>query len=260
MIYILTNTKSIFLDLSNEVEIVESISLINGEGNIVITANYTNIIPNEYLKKNTYLNIHNSLLPKYRGLHAFAWAIINNEKQVGYTLHVINKDIDAGPILSQITIDVNFQEDINQLLDKSTFIMIEWLKRLIPKINIDFISKAEEQDESKATYVCRRGYKDGLIDWNQSSLRIYNLIRAISPPYTKGAYTFWCGSELTIISAELFNLPDYIGINGQIVARLKGRGVLVKCEIGILLVKEIEHNNCISNGYDFFKTVGARLG
>jgi methionyl-tRNA formyltransferase len=256
---LLTDTPDFFKKLDDIITIITRENNITGDNNIVITANYSKLIKLRQLGHNYYLNVHNSLLPKYRGLHAFVWAIINGEQEVGYTCHLINEGIDSGPIISQIKIPILASDDINSLFQKANIILLDWLRELIPAINIDIISRAAPQHESEAIYVCKRKTEDGLIDWSWPRDRVFNLIRALKPPYTYGAFTYLNGEKLVICSSECWNSPNYYSILGQIVAKIPNKGVLVKCGDGLILIKEVIYKESISNAFDLFKTVGCRL-
>lgn len=118
----------------------------------------------------------------------------------------------------------------------------------------------KEQNESEAKYVCKRKPKDGLINWNDTAWNIFILVRALIPPYTEGAFSFYKREKLVISSAELYECPSYISISGQVVARFEGKGVLVKCKDKVLLIKIIIWKVEKMGVWKLFKTVGAILG
>jgi len=226
---------------------------------IVIMISYGKLIQQEVLEKHIFLNVHNSLLPKYRGLHAFTWAIINGEKETGYTLHKVEQGIDNGGIISQVKIIINEIDDINSIFCKANDILYNWIIREIDILDVDRINNATLQNNEDATYVCKRKQEDSLIDWNNTDIHIHNLVRAVAPPYTNGAFTFWKGKPLYIKKTELLNSNNYIANNGQIVAKIQNKGVLVKCNNKPLLVSEVIYEGKSISPFYLFKTVGGKL-
>jgi methionyl-tRNA formyltransferase len=211
------------------------------------------------LQKYIVFNIHNSLLPKYRGLHAFSWALINGEREVGYTIHRAEKKLDSGDILSQLKIVVDEDDNIITVFSKASQLLEEWLPRQIAILEKKRYT-LQIQDETIATYVCKRRKEDGLINWSDNALNIHNLIRALTPPYTDGAFTYWKCEPLYITKSEISDSPAYISIAGQVVVKQKDTGVLIKCGDKLLLVKEVRYKGEYVNAFDLFKTVGVRLG
>jgi len=259
--YVLTEDNSLAEILrKTNFNIISSLEELPIEKSIVLMVSFSKIISKTLLLKHFFLNIHNSLLPKYRGLHAFTWAIINNETQTGYTIHRVTENIDDGPILNQITIPIGFESNINDLFLYTRPILIDFVISEYNKLDIVYINSGLPQNEFEATYVPRRKNIDGLINWNQKSLDIYNLIRSLAPPYTSGAFAKWMGQNLYIKTAKFIEFPKYISTPGQVVARYPSKGVLVKCKDRPLLIKEVIFEGVEMNAYDLFKTVGARLG
>lgn len=150
------------------------------------------IIPFELDQQFKYglLAAHDSLLPKYRGFAPLNWAIINGETQTGVTLFRINEnEVDSGDIYLQESVDIEFNETINDIYLKIVNATISICIRFIDSCikNEVFFYKQIEDD---ATYTCKRSPQDGKIDWNKSSIEIYNLIRALCHPYPGAFCTF----------------------------------------------------------------------
>jgi len=258
MIYILTSSIASMPAFLEEYKTVESLSEVP-YGSKVVMFNYGKLIKKEDLGKIDLYNVHNSLLPKYRGLHAFTWAIINGETELGYTLHKVTEGIDDGAIMSQIKFTLSIDENINDAFEKGNEVLERWLPQqleILERGSYDLV----EQDCSKACYVARRREEDAIIDWRTSSVRVHNFIRSMTPPYTSGAYTFFEAKKLFILESSIVDSVDYIGSNGQIVAHFPKRGVLIKTGDSVLLVKVISYEGVVYNAMDFFKTSGARLG
>ena len=142
------------------------------------------------------LNIHGSLLPKYRGRTPHVWAIINGEKQTGITVHKIDMGIDSGDILLQQKVDINKNDTGNDILIKYNNLypdLIDKSIRLIEENKAKFI----KQDHKKATFFGKRTPANGEINWNWSKERIFNWVRAQAKPYP-GSFTFYKGQKLII--------------------------------------------------------------
>jgi len=163
---------------------------------------YRKIIPNEVLSIPTYggINLHGSLLPRYRGCAPANWVIINDEPKTGVTLHRMTSKLDAGPIIAQKEIPIAPFETIKTLYKKLVAATYEILAEWYPKIEkLDF--QETPQIEDFATYFKRRTPEDGKINWNWPLRKIDCLIRAITDPYP-GAFTYIGGKKLIIWSGN----------------------------------------------------------
>lgn len=225
----------------------------------IFMASYPLLIPAAYLAKYKFINMHSALLPAYRGIHGGTWAIINGEKYHGYTIHRVADGIDNGPIYFQQRIKISDKDDVGSIRKTIAKLFEKNIRKVFLKI-IEGKIKSKKQDETLATYVCRRYPEDGLIDWNESSKNIFNLIRALKPPYTQyGAFTFYQGERLSICDAELYKSPSYKSVNGQVSAILKSCGVLIKCGDNLLLLKTGIWKGKQIQLDQLFKKVGIRL-
>ena len=171
------------------------------EPDICIVAAYGKIIPKEYLEipKYGFLNIHPSLLPKYRGPSPIQTAILNGEKETGITIILMDEKIDHGPVLVkskiQITNNKKYKELEKELAELGTELLIE----ILPKwINRDI--KPIEQDHNKATYTKKFSWPDGKIDWSKPADLISRQINALNPE--PGTWTEWNGRVLKISDGD----------------------------------------------------------
>ena len=133
------------------------------------------------------LNIHGSLLPKYRGRAPVNWAILNGERQTGATLHYMVDRADAGDIVDQLAIPILDDDDARAVFSKVTAAAEIILARSLPGL-IAGDAARRPQIVEPGQYFGRRRPEDGRIDWNQPALRIHNLVRAVAPPFP-GAFT-----------------------------------------------------------------------
>ncbi len=182
---------------------------------------------------------HDSLLPAYRGFAPTVWAIINGEPQTGVSLFRIADEVDAGDIIAQQAVPIGPDDTITDILERVTDVYLEVLEATLPAL-IDGTAQARPQDHSRATFTCKRLPEDNRIDWHQSSATIYNLIRAVTRPYS-GAYTSLNGKKLTVWSAQRIPQKPYAGrIPGRIVDIRAGEGSVVLTGDGMLLLKRVQ--------------------
>ena len=161
------------------------------------------------IPKNGSINLHASLLPKYRGAAPIFHALLNGEKETGITTFFINEKIDQGMILLQEKIQisqyVNSAELYDELSNKGAHLLLE----TINKIETDNINPIK-QDNDSFTKAPKIKKTDCRIDWNKKSVEIHNLTRALSP--SPGAFTFLEKKRMKIFSSRL----ETVGINKKL--------------------------------------------
>ncbi len=225
---------------------------------LIVVNNFIDIVPPKIIDNYKCINLHYALLPKYRGLHATQWALINCEKEVGFTVHFMTRGFDDGDILYQGRIKVCDNDTINTLYSKLNKESAMALPKVVEQIEKNTY-KAVSQNERMATYVQRRYPSDGLINWNSTSLEIFNLIRALAYPYP-GAYTFYKNEKLIIWKASLCKSPFYKEIPGRVV-KITEKGILVKTRDNLLNVEKVQYGkNKTRDASALFRKPGARLG
>ncbi|MDD4929887.1 MAG: formyltransferase [Gallionella sp.] len=143
------------------------------------------------------LNMHGSLLPKYRGRVPVNWAIIRGESETGSTLHYMTEKPDNGDIVAQQAVPILPDDTALQVFQKVTVAAEMALNRALPALLAGTV-QAEKQDLTKGAYFGGRSAKDGVIDWQQSAQDIHNLVRAVAPPYP-GAMTQLMGRPMRIL-------------------------------------------------------------
>lgn len=134
------------------------------------------------------INLHGSLLPKYRGRCPLNWAVINGEKETGVTLHYMTEKPDNGDILAQEKFAIGANDTAKDVHMNATRAAAKLLKAALPKLRKGTL-KAVKQDEKKATYFGGRKPEDGAIDWGKTASEVRNLVRAVTRPYP-GAFSF----------------------------------------------------------------------
>lgn len=192
---------------------------------IIFSINYLFIVENNLLKHPKYaINLHGSLLPKYRGRTPHVWAIINGEQETGVTAHIMEEGCDAGDIVLQKKVSINREDTGASILNKYKNMYPEIINELIEQIKQGEI-KREKQDNQKATYFGKRTPENGQINWNWQKERIYNWVRAQAFPYP-GAFTL-INKEKIII--DKINYSDF-GYNNEM-----SNGLILKNEPNILV-------------------------
>ncbi len=156
---------------------------------LIITAAYGQIIPKNILNAPKYdsLNIHGSLLPKYRGASCVQAAILNGDDKTGITIIKMTEKLDAGPIVAQEEIKIKKEETAGELYKRLSLLAS---KMIVPVILSYIQGKIipKPQDESRASYFGLLTKKDGKIDWNKSAVELERFVRAMTP--WPGAYCF----------------------------------------------------------------------
>lgn len=179
---------------------------------LCVIAAYGKIIPKDYLDipKYGFVNIHPSLLPKYRGPTPIQTAILNGEKETGVSIMLIDEETDHGSVLEQIKHEISniksFEEISKDLAELGAKLLIKTLPDyLTGKI------KPQPQNHSEATFTKMFSREDGKINWDHPAEKIFNRIRALNPE--PGTWTIWRGKILNIHEAEI--LDDIITCKGS---------------------------------------------
>ncbi|MCP5195210.1 MAG: formyltransferase [Gammaproteobacteria bacterium] len=147
------------------------------------------------------LNMHGSLLPKYRGRVPVNWAIIHGETETGATLHYMVEKPDAGDLVAQTAVPILPDDTAKEVFDKVTVAAELTLHHALPALLAGTAPRIA-QDLSKGRYFSGRKPEDGRIDWNWPATRIHNLARAVAPPYP-GAFTVVAGQPARILGTRV---------------------------------------------------------
>ncbi len=147
------------------------------------------------------LNMHGSLLPKYRGRAPVNWAILHGETQTGATLHVMQAKPDAGDIVGQSSVQIGPDENATEVFAKVSEAAVQVIYQVLPELMLGKVPKKPNELE-KGSYFGGRKPTDGKIHWNQTANQIHNLVRAVAPPYP-GAFTDWQGQQMIVARTSL---------------------------------------------------------
>ena len=188
------------LSLKNNREEYEYLKKLDADLGIVVA--YGQIIPNEILNltKKGFINIHASLLPKWRGAAPIQRSIINLDKQTGITIMKINNKLDSGPICNSYKIDISNNENAEIISNKLSLLGAEKILDNIDKILDDAI-EFKEQNHADATYANKIEKSEGKIDWNSKAENIIGKINGLYP--SPGAWFIYKGERFKILKAEI---------------------------------------------------------
>ena len=146
-------------------------------------------------------NMHGSLLPEYRGRVPTNWAVLNGATETGATLHEMTAKPDAGAIVAQTPVPILPDDTAAQVFDKVTVAAEQTLWRVLPAL-LAGDAPHLPNDLSQGSYYGGRKPEDGRIDWSQPAQQVYNLMRAVAPPYP-GAFTDVNGQRFIVARARL---------------------------------------------------------
>ena len=207
---------------------------------LIVAVAYGQILPQAILNlpRHGCLNVHASLLPKYRGAAPIQWAILEDEKETGITIMRMDAGLDTGVMLASVSTAISEQDNAETLHDRLAQLGAELLVRSIPEYVVGKI-RPVPQPSTGVTYARKITKEDGRIDWNQPAHAIWNRIRAFIP--WPGAFTLWSGKGkpqlLKIWAAE--EMPNVSGEPARILGK-DGHGIVVACGQGALRITSLQ--------------------
>ena len=197
------------LSLKNNKEEYDYFKNLNADLALVVA--YGNLIPKEILglTKKGFINIHASLLPKWRGAAPISRSIMNLDKQTGISIMRINEKLDSGPVCNSYALDILENENIESLSERLSLLAAE---KILENIDNIFEGKAvfKEQDHNKATYAKKIDKSEGKISWNDNAKKNIGKINGLYP--FPGAFFLYKGERYKILKAELSNANGEAGV------------------------------------------------
>lgn len=227
---------------------------------LIITMAYGKFIPDDILKLPSLdcINVHASLLPKYRGAAPIHWAVINGEKETGLTIMSMNSGMDTGDILTQLKIPIGFEDTTGDVHDRLAEEAPSLLLETIRKLETGKITPLKQNDK-KACFAPKLTDKYIKINWeNEAALNIYNKIRGLNP--WPGSYTYWQNKRIKIWESKIHDRIEKVGIPGEVIKKTK-EGPMVQCKEGfvVLTCLQPEGRKKLS-GEDFLKGYSMKTG
>lgn len=222
----------------SKIKTAETLELFqSANADIAVVVAYGRILPETFLKSFPAgcLNVHFSLLPKYRGAAPVNWVIVNGETKAGVTTMQMDVGLDTGDILLQRETEIESEENSVELMQRLSFFGADLLSETLK--HLDKLAQIPQNHEL-ATFAPIMKKEDGLIDWNLSSKQISNRVRGFQP--FPSSYTFYQGKKLTILKAKTSDFESDEILCGSIL-HAKGDLLLVSCgENSVLQIDELQ--------------------
>jgi len=204
---------------------------------LIIVIAYAQLIPEKILSIPKYgcINVHGSLLPKYRGAAVIQAPILNGDKQTGITIMKMDKGLDTGPILAQAKINIKTTETAETLYDKLSQLGADLLLDTLKKYIAGKI-KPRPQDATRASYVHQLKKKHGLIDWSKPAVEIERFVRAMTS--WPSAWTWWQDKRIKIVSVQ--QKPLQINSYKPGKTFIYNNGLAAQCGKDALIIKKLQ--------------------
>lgn len=215
---------------------VEELKALNAD--LIVTAAYGQFLPTSFLEsaKVAAINVHGSLLPKYRGGAPIQWSLLNGDKETGITIMYMVKGMDAGDIISQEKLPITHDDDNGSLFEKMAVVGRELLLDTIPKILSGDINPIK-QDPDKVVFSPNISKEQEHIDFSKSAQEVFNQIRALSPD--PGAWTMLDGQRTKLYKTDVVVLDSKLPV-GTIAELGKKKLVIVAGDGQGVSIKKIQ--------------------
>lgn len=209
---------------------------------VIVVVAFGQILPQKILDIPKYgsVNVHGSLLPKYRGAAPIQWAIISGEKVTGITTMYMDAGMDTGDMIQKAEVKIENDDNFGTLYEKMKIKGGELIVQTLEKIADGVAPRVKQPDDFTLAPMIEKTL--GNIDWNNNSEDIRNLVRGLNP--TPGAYTNIEGQKIKIWRVEFSNLEktDEV-LPGMVIKANKKEGLLISTQDGILDIAEIQLPN-----------------
>jgi methionyl-tRNA formyltransferase len=232
---------------------------------LIVTAAYGQILPKRLLDAPRYgcINVHASLLPKYRGGAPIHKAIIDGEKETGVTIMYMVEALDAGDMLSKIALPIEERDTVGTLHDKLAAAGAQLLIQTLPRLLTGQI-EGVPQDHAAATFAPTIKRADERIDWTKTAEQVYNQVRGMNP--FPVAFTFCEGKVWKIWWVDKQELNESLAEPGTVIA-VEPDGLVVACGSGSVKITELQpEGKTRMSARDFLRgagssvAIGTRLG
>jgi len=226
------------------------------EADVFVVVAYGQILSQKILSmpKHGCINVHGSLLPKYRGAAPIQWAIANGESITGITTMQMDVGIDTGAMLLKAELEILPEDNTDTLSMKlanlGADLLIDTLRRL------ETITP-EPQNDALSCYSPMIGREDWQLDWNMDAIALRNRIRAFYP----NCYTDFRGQRLKVTKTEVISENEQLDLVGKVTEIRKGKGFVVQAGKGLLLIKEVQPaGKKLQSGWDFVNGMRVAIG
>ncbi len=239
-------------------ELLQSLDL-----DVAVTAAYGKILPQTLLEvpKHGFLNVHASLLPKYRGAAPIQWALISGDEETGVSVMQTEAGLDTGPVRLVKRVDIEPHDTASTLFHKLSLVGAEAMKEALAKLAIGDLP-CEPQDDERATFAPLLTKGDGEIRWADSAREVYNRFRGVIA--WPGTWTTYGGKTLKVHDLEVReDLPMQKSNRGDAgeVLRVDADGILAVTGEGAVLLKTVQPpNKPKMNAFDFANGYAVKAG
>ena len=215
---------------------VDEMRTLNPDVMVVIA--FGQILPKSLLELPKYgcVNIHASLLPKYRGAAPIQWAVINGDEETGITTMMMDVEMDTGDMLEKTVVKLDPEETGGSLFDRLSLLGGDLILSTLSKLEKGEITPVP-QDHEKATYVKKISKSMGDIDWTMDAVSIERLVRGLNP--WPSAFTRWNGKMLKIWEAKVLPDPDVKLPCGSVISA-SDEGLKIQTGAGVLCVTSLQ--------------------
>lgn len=247
----LADKYSIPVEISPNVNSQEFLDAVKKyKADLFVSMSFDQIFRDEIMKLPKYktINCHAGKLPFYRGKNILNWALINDEREFGVTVHYVDNGIDTGDIILQETYPITDQDDYGTLLERAYDGCADVLYRAIKMIQHNEVKTIKQADIDPIGMYCgMRQEGDEILNWNQSSREIFNFIRALCTPGPQA--TSWIkGNKIMINKSQMIEgAHSYKNIPGQVIGKTED-GFLVKTGDTMLEITEYTYSGKIRVG------------
>lgn len=209
---------------------------------LIVTAAYGQILPKAVLDAPRLgcVNVHGSLLPRYRGGAPIQRSIINGEKSTGVTIMYMAEGLDTGDMISKVELPINDEDTAGTMFEKLSAAGAELLMATLPSLE-DGTARATAQNDAEASYAPNLTREDERIDWSGSARSIFNQVRGLSP--MAGAFTLWNGETFKLWGCQVVDAGGSGGAADAApgtVAAVGAEGILVVTGEGLLLLTIVQ--------------------
>ncbi len=218
-------------------EFIEKLKEMNPD--LIVVVAFGQILPKALLEipKFGCINVHASLLPRYRGAAPLNWCIINGETETGVTTMLMDEGLDTGAMLLKKTTPIDPDEDTSSLHDRLSVLGAETLSETLDLLAAGKLTP-EKQDNSLSCYAPLLKKEHGLIDWNKSARSIRNMVRGMSP--WPGAFTRLDGKLLKIYKVRTDSMGSEEDSSPGMVLKADRDGIEVACGSGSVIIDELQ--------------------
>ena len=233
--FALKNNIKVFQPIKIKTEFDEILKM---NPDIIITCAYGQIIPKEMIDYPKYgcINVHASLLPKYRGGAPIQRAIMNGEDKTGITIMYMDETMDTGDMINKVEVEINTDDTYTTLHDKLKIAGSDLLLDTLPSI-FNNTNKSEKQDNTKATYAPIIKKEDELINFNDLSINVYNKIRGLNN--TPLGYIILNNNQYKILESKI---GDEVNIKSSIISNIYKDGIGISTKDKEIIITKIKPN------------------